>query len=47
MFKALDVEYVLFDVETTGLSPLDGDRIIEIAALRLRQGGGEGRVRPR
>lgn len=38
MFKALDVEYVLFDVETTGLSPTDGDRIIEIAALRLRRG---------
>jgi DNA polymerase III epsilon subunit family exonuclease len=38
MFKILDVDYVLFDVETTGLSPLDGDRIIEIAALRFRSG---------
>ncbi|MBF0122208.1 MAG: 3'-5' exonuclease [Candidatus Omnitrophica bacterium] len=38
MFKAFDVEYVLFDVETTGLSPIDGDRIIEIAAVRLRRG---------
>ena len=33
-----EVEFVIFDVETTGLSPLDGDRIIEIAALRLRAG---------
>lgn len=33
-----DMEYVVFDVETTGLSPLDGDRIIEIAAARVRKG---------
>ncbi len=30
-------ELVIFDVETTGLSPKDGDRIIEIAALKLRR----------
>jgi DNA polymerase-3 subunit alpha (Gram-positive type) len=36
--KFIDMEYVVFDVETTGLSPLDGDRIIEIAAARVRKG---------
>ena len=36
--KFLDMEYVVFDVETTGLSPLDGDRIIELAAARVRGG---------
>ncbi|NLE64966.1 MAG: hypothetical protein GX606_03505 [Elusimicrobia bacterium] len=38
MLGILDIEYVLLDVETTGLSPLDGDRIIEVAAVRLRRG---------
>ncbi|MEI8012773.1 MAG: 3'-5' exonuclease [Candidatus Omnitrophota bacterium] len=33
-----DMDYVVFDVETTGLSPVDGDRIIELAAARVRQG---------
>ncbi len=31
------MEYVVFDVETTGLSVRDGDRIVEIAAVRMRE----------
>src|ERR1700690_4552598 len=27
-------EFVIFDVETTGLSPIDGDRIVEMAAVK-------------
>jgi DNA polymerase III subunit epsilon len=29
-------DFVIFDVETTGLSPAYGDRVVEIAALRIR-----------
>ena len=38
MLKFTDAEFVLFDVETTGLSPTEGDRIIEFAALKIRRG---------
>ena len=31
-----DKEFVVFDVETTGLSPMNGDRVVEIAALKIR-----------
>lgn len=31
-----NTEFVVFDVETTGLSANDGDRIIEIAAMKIR-----------
>lgn len=31
-----EVEFTIFDTETTGLSPQLGDRVIEIAAVRLK-----------
>jgi DNA polymerase III epsilon subunit len=31
-----DIEFTFFDTETTGLEPQSGDRIVEIAAIRLR-----------
>ncbi len=33
-----EVEFALFDVETTGLSPAYGHRVCEVACLRLRGG---------
>ncbi|MBN1869104.1 MAG: hypothetical protein JW847_00790 [Candidatus Omnitrophica bacterium] len=34
--NARQTEYVVFDVETTGLFPQNGDRIVEIAAARVK-----------
>jgi len=31
-----DIEFVIFDTETTGLDPSSGDRIVELAALKFR-----------
>lgn len=31
-----EIEFTIFDLETTGLEPESGDRIVEIAAVRLR-----------
>lgn len=33
-----EIEFVIFDIETTGLSPENGDRIVEIGALRVKNG---------
>jgi DNA polymerase III epsilon subunit family exonuclease len=33
-----DVEFTIFDTETTGLDPESGDRIVEVAAIRVKGG---------
>ncbi len=39
LFSTIEPEsIVVFDFETTGMSPQDGDRVIEIGAVRLQQG---------
>ncbi|GAB3720234.1 3'-5' exonuclease [Nocardiopsis oceani] len=39
--RAADLEYAVIDVETTGLVPEDGARLVEIAVVRVR---GDGKV---
>lgn len=36
--KLEEVEFTIFDTETTGLEPESGDRIVEIAAIRFKGG---------
>jgi DNA polymerase III epsilon subunit family exonuclease len=36
--KLEEVEFTIFDTETTGLEPESGDRVVELAALRLKGG---------
>ena len=31
-----EIEFTIFDTETTGLNPLSGDRIVELAGLRVK-----------
>lgn len=38
MLDIHNIEYIVFDVETTGLSVIEGDRIVELAALKLKKG---------
>ena len=36
--KLTDITYVVFDLETTGLYPNSGDSIIEIGAVKIKDG---------
>lgn len=36
MITIKSTEFIVFDVETTGLSAVDGDRIVEIAAIKFK-----------
>ncbi len=36
MIKIKSAEFIVFDVETTGLSAIDGDKIVEIAAIKFK-----------
>lgn len=37
MFENIDeIEMTIFDTETTGLKPLEGDRVVELAGLRVK-----------
>ena len=38
MLSVKSTEFVILDVETTGLSSNDGDRIIEVAAMKIKEG---------
>jgi len=31
-----EIEFTIFDTETTGLYPLEGDRVVELAGLRIK-----------
>ncbi len=39
------MEFVIFDTETTGLDPANGDRVVEIAAARFKAGKSLGEFR--
>ena len=36
--KLEEIEFTIFDTETTGLEPSSGDRMVEIAAVRIKSG---------
>ncbi|MGA1862404.1 3'-5' exonuclease [Deferribacter thermophilus] len=36
--KIDEIEYCVFDIESTGVNPFDGDRIVEIGAVKIKKG---------